>query len=261
MAADLRGQTAIITGAGRGIGRAIAIELASLGASVAVADLDAESAARTAAELEATGHTALDLRVDISVAADRAGMVRAVLDRFGQIDVLVNNAGINRRAAPMEITEASWDETMDVNARGTFFCCQAVLPTMLAARRGAIVNISSQSGKIGSANGLVYCASKAAVISVTRSLALAVARQGIRVNCVCPGSIWTDMWAEVDREVGVAQLGLEPGEYRRQRGEKIPLGRLGEPEDVARVVGFLVSAGAGYMTGQAVNVTGGVIMF
>jgi NAD(P)-dependent dehydrogenase (short-subunit alcohol dehydrogenase family) len=258
---ELEQQTAIVTGAGRGIGRAIALELATLGAAVAVVDRDGDAARRTADEVGAAGRAALAVTADISRRADIEAMVQQVVDRFGRIDVLVNNAGINRRAAALEITEESWDATMNVNARGTFFCTQAVLPHMRSARRGVVVNIASQSGKLATPTGVVYGVSKAAVISMTRSLAVAFAGDGIRVNCVCPGSIWTDMWAAVDHEVGVVQMGLQPGEYRQQRASRIPLGRLGEPEDVARVVGFLSSARSAYMTGQAINVTGGAVMF
>jgi len=257
---ELEGQAAIVTGAGRGIGRAIAFELASMGAAIVAADIDPELAERTAREVMAQHRPGLALRTDVTQPADREAMVRGSMERFGRIDVLVNNAGIFRRATPPEIPEAQWDAVMDVNAKATLFCSQAVLPPMLAAGRGLILNVASQSGKIGSPAALVYCASKAAVISMTRSLALAVAGRGIRVNCVCPGSVDTDMWADLDHQVGVVELGLAPGEYRRRRATEIPLGRLAQAEDVAHVVGFLASAKASYMTGQAINVTGGLIM-
>jgi NAD(P)-dependent dehydrogenase (short-subunit alcohol dehydrogenase family) len=258
---ELEGQAAIVTGAGRGIGRAIALELASMGAAVVVADVSSELAEGTAREVVTRGGRGLALPTDVSKRDDRSAMARRTMAAFGRIDILVNNAGIFRRAAPLEIAEAQWDAVMDVNAKAVLFCSQAVLPQMVAAGRGLIINIASQSGKIGSPTALVYCASKAAVISMTKSLALGFAGQGIRVNCVCPGSVDTDMWADIDYQVGVVELGLPPGEYRRRRATEIPLGRLARPEDVAQVVGVLASSKASYMTGQAINVTGGVIMY
>jgi NAD(P)-dependent dehydrogenase (short-subunit alcohol dehydrogenase family) len=256
---ELEGQVAIVTGAGRGIGRAIALELASMGADVTVAELNQESAQRTANELQQTGRRALAVGVDVTRTEDRKTMVDQTLSTFKRIDILVNNAGIYRSGTPLDITEEHWDMVMGVNARAVFFCAQAVLPTMLAARRGVIVNVASMAGKIASTNGLPYAVSKTAVISMTRSLALTYARDGIRVNCVCPGLVDTDMWAQIDQDVGVGQLGKQPGEYSRERFAAIPLGRPEQPQDVAHVVGFLASSKADYMTGQAVNVTGGLI--
>jgi 3-oxoacyl-[acyl-carrier protein] reductase/meso-butanediol dehydrogenase/(S,S)-butanediol dehydrogenase/diacetyl reductase len=148
---------------------------------------------------------------------------------------------------------------MDINARAVFFASQAVLPTMIAQKRGAIVSLASMAGKIGSRANLPYNASKAAVISITKSLALAHAADGIRVNCVCPGFVETDMWTLVAREQG-AVLGMTAEEFTRQRLAQVPLGRMERPEDVASVIGFLASDRSGYMTGQAINVTGGLIM-
>src|SRR5207302_469142 len=145
--------------------------------------------------------------VDVTRAQDRQAMVDETIRMFNRIDILINNAGIYRSGTPVDITEEHWDTVMGVNARAVFFCCQAVLPTMLAARRGAIVSVASMAGKIAATNGLVYAVSKTAVISMTRSLALTYARDGIRVNCVCPGLVDTDMFAQLDREIGVGQLG------------------------------------------------------
>jgi len=256
---ELEGQAAIITGAGRGIGRAIAIELAGLGADIVVAELDAAGAERTASEVQALGRRAVPVQTDVTSAESRASMVRQAVDAFGRIDVLVNNAGVYRSSAPLETTEAQWDLVLGVNARAVLFCALAVLPTMQAAGRGCIISIASMAGKIAQPNALAYGASKAAVISLTRSLAIPFARQGIRVNCVCPGLVDTEMWAQIDREVGVGLLGREPGQYWRERTADIPLGRPELPEDVANVVGFLASSKASYMTGQAINVTGGLI--
>jgi len=260
--AELDGQVAIVTGAGRGIGRAIALELARLGADVVVAELLQAAAAQTVAELEElTGQRGLALQVDVTSTADRRAMVDQTLQKFGRIDILVNNAGIYRTMAPLDITEAHWDEVLDVNAKAVLLCAQAVLPTMQAAKRGVIVNLASMAGKVPSPTGIVYAVSKAAVISMTRSLAAGFAADGIRVNCVCPGFIDTDMFAQLDRELGVGRLGMQPGQLTRERAATVPLGRMGQAQDVADVVGFLVSSKGAYMTGQAVNVTGGLVMY
>jgi NAD(P)-dependent dehydrogenase (short-subunit alcohol dehydrogenase family) len=176
------------------------------------------------------------VRADVTRADDRTSMVDATLKAFGRIDILVNNAGIYRSAPPLEITEDHWDAVMNVNARAVLFCAQAVLPTMLAAHRGIIISVASMAGKVPSATSLPYAASKAAVISLTRSLAAAYVRDGIRANCVCPGFVDTEMWAQIDRELGVAQLGKQPGELWKERVATIPLGRGEKPEDVANVV-------------------------
>jgi NAD(P)-dependent dehydrogenase (short-subunit alcohol dehydrogenase family) len=256
---ELSDQVAIVTGAGRGIGRAIALELASLGADVAVIDLDGSSAEHTASELTQTGRKATSMQADITRAGDRRAMVDKTLQAHGRVDILVNNAGIYRGAEPLEVTEAQWDAVLEVNAKAVMFGCQAVLPTMLAAGRGVIVNVASMAGKMATPTSIPYGVSKAAVISLTRSLAAAYAKDGIRVNCVCPGLVETEMWKQIDRDVGVVLLGKQPGEYWQERIRSIPLGRPEQPEDVARVVGFLASSKAAYMTGQAINVTGGMI--
>ena len=257
---ELADRVAIVTGAGRGIGRAIALELARLGADVVVAELDPSTAERTADEVRALGRRALAVNTNVTVRNDLDNMVKATLSELGSIDILVNNAGIYRGALPHEVTEEHWDTVMNVNARAVFFASQAVLPTMMAARRGAIVSLSSMAGKIGAPNNLPYCVSKAAVISMTKCLALAYASYGIRVNCVCPGLVETEMWNEVYRQTGQPILHQTEEEFHRQRLAMIPLGRLEQPQDVASVVGFLASDRAGYMTGQAINVTGGLAL-
>jgi NAD(P)-dependent dehydrogenase (short-subunit alcohol dehydrogenase family) len=256
---ELPGQVAIVTGAGRGIGRATALELARLGADIVVAEIDRAGAERTAAEVKALGRRASVVATDVTSRKDLAAMAEGARTEFGRIDVLVNNAGIYRAAAPLDVTEEHWDAVMTVNAKAVFFACQAVLPTMIAQQRGSIVNLASMAGKIGSRNNLPYNASKAAVISITKSLALAHARDGIRVNCVCPGFVETDMWTLVAREQG-ALMGLSPEEFTRQRGAQVPLGRMERPEDVASVIAFLAGSRAAYMTGQAISVDGGLVM-
>ena len=256
---EVQGQVAIITGAGRGIGRATGLELARMGADIVVAELDAATAERTASEVRGLGRRALVVRTDVTSRTELDTMVEPTRAAFGRIDVLVNNAGIYRGAKTLDVTEEHWDAIMSVNAKGVFFAAQAVLPTMIAQRRGVIVNLASVAGKIGSPVSLTYCASKAAVVSMTKSLALAHAADGIRVNCVCPGFVETDMWTSLTHQLGTI-LGQSPEELKRQRLRQIPLGRMERPEDVANVVGFLVSPRSEYMTGQALSVDGGLVM-
>src|SRR2546422_11699535 len=256
---ELDGQIAIVTGAGRGIGRATALELAKMGAAIVVAELDRAGADRTASEVKGLGRRVLIVPTDVASRADLQAMADRARGEFGRIDVLVNNAGIYRAALPLDVTEEHWDAIMTVNARAVFFASQAVLPVMISQRRGAIVNLASMAGKIGSPNNLPYNVSKAALVSLTKSLALAHAKEGIRVNCVCPGFVETDMWTRVARDQG-AVMGISAEEFTRRRAQTVPLGRMERPEDVAAVIGFLASDRAGYMTGQALSVDGGLVM-
>ena len=255
---ELSGQVAIVTGAGRGIGRATALELAQMGADIVVAELG-EGAEHTAAEVKGLGRRVSVVRTDVTSRNDLKTMAERARAEFGRIDILVNNAGIYRAALPLDVTEEHWDAIMNVNAKAVFFASQAVLPAMIAQKRGAIVSLASMAGKVGSRNNLPYNASKAAVVSMTKSLALAHAADGIRVNCVCPGFVETDMWISVAREQSKL-MGLTPEEFTRQRASQVPLGRMERPEDVAHVIGFLVSSKSGYMTGQALSVDGGLVM-
>ena len=256
---ELQGQVAIITGGGRGIGRATALELGRMGADIVVAELDRENAQRTASEVRALHRRALVVPTDVTSSTDLAAMVEQTRAEFGRIDILVNNAGIYRAAETLDVTEEHWDAIININAKAVFFATQAVLPMMLAQKRGFIVNLASMAGKIGSRANLPYNASKAAVISMTKSLAVAHAGDGIRVNCVCPGFVETDMWTSVAREQS-ALLNQSPEEFTRRRLRQIPLGRMERPEDVANVIGFLVSPRSDYMTGQALSVDGGLVM-
>src|SRR2546425_3305421 len=247
---DLDKHVAIVTGGGRGIGRATALELARMGATIVVAEFDTANAQRTADEVAKLGRPSLAVATDVTRRADLDAMVRRTLERFGRIDVLVNNAGMYRAAANLDVTEEHWDAIMDINAKAVFFATQAVLPVMIAQKRGAIVSLASMAGKIGSKTNLPYNASKAAVISMTKSLAVAHAADGIRANCVCPGFVETDMWTKVAKEQG-AIFGMSPEEFTRQRKASVPLGRMETPEDVASVIGFLASPRSAYVTGQA----------
>jgi NAD(P)-dependent dehydrogenase (short-subunit alcohol dehydrogenase family) len=256
---ELQGQVAIVTGAGRGIGRATALELAKLGADIVIAELDQAGGKRTAEEVGALGRRAVVTATDVTSRADLRAMVDRAKADFGRVDILVNNAGIYRAASTLDVTEEHWDAIMNINAKAVFFATQAVLPVMLSQKRGSIVSLASMAGKIGSKTNLPYNASKAAVVSMTKSLALAHAGDGIRVNCVCPGFVETDMWTKVAKEQG-ALLGLTPEEFTRQRAAAVPLGRMEKPEDVAHVIAFLAGPRSGYMTGQALSVDGGLVM-
>jgi acetoin reductase-like protein len=254
----LRDKTAIVTGAGQGIGRAIALRLAGEGADVVIADLNTKTASGVAAEVEKSGRRAISVRADVAAAKDRRALVDAALSAFGKIDILVNNAGIIRIAGPLDITEDDWDLIQAVNVKGTYFTCQAVLPHMLERGHGRIVNLASIAAKAGSIAWIHYNVSKASVVALTRSLAVAYGQRGITVNCVCPGIVETEMWAKIEREAG-SVLGLGPGELTQTRMRTIALGRLEKPEDVADAVAFLCSDDARYITGQAINVDGGIL--
>ena len=257
---ELAGQVAIVTGGGRGIGRATALELARMGADIVVAELDrGGNADKTAAAVKDLGRRALVTATDVTKRADLAAMVERTKAELGRIDILVNNAGIYRAAATLDVTEEHWDAIMTINAKAVFFATQAVLPTMIAAKRGNIISLASMAAKVGSKTNLPYNASKAAVVSMTKSIALAHAADGIRANCVCPGFVETDMWNMVARDQS-ALLGMSPEEFTSQREKSVPLGRMERPEDVANVIGFLASSKSGYMTGQALSVDGGLVM-
>src|SRR2546426_4447607 len=256
---ELQGQVAIVTGAGRGIGRATALELARLGADIVIAELDQNGADGTAKLVKDLGRRAAVIPTDVTKRAELKAMAERTQSQFGRIDILVNNAGIYRAAATLDVTEEHWDAIMTINAKAVFFASQAVLPAMIAAKRGSIVSLASMAGKIGSKTNLPYNASKAAVVSMTKSLALAHAADGVRVNCVCPGFVETDMWTMVARDQSKL-LGMTPDEFSRPREKSVPLARMEKPQDVANVIAFLCTERAGYMTGQALSVDGGLVM-
>jgi len=258
----LAGQTALVTGGARGIGRAVALICARAGANVSVSDIDAAGAERVAAEVRDLGRQAIAISGDVGQDAGRQHMVQATESQLGPIDVLVNNAGIMQVVDLFEMTEADWDRMVNINAKAVFFLSQIVLKGMVARRKGAIVSLASAAGKVATGTKyLHYNVSKASVIAMTKTMSQAVAPQGVRVNCVCPGIIDTDMWVQIDREQGQKMMGLSEREWMNQRLAQIPMGRAGTVEDVAKVILFLASPLAGYMSGQAVNITGGWITF
>jgi meso-butanediol dehydrogenase / (S,S)-butanediol dehydrogenase / diacetyl reductase len=259
----LTGLRGFITGAGTGIGRAIALEMVREGADLYITDLDEKSAQEVAGEaqhLRPEAHVFAG-QLDVRDAAGVAVQIEEAANRLGGLELAVNNAGVSSMARVVDLTEDDWDFNMDVNAKGIFLCCQAEVRYWLRqGRGGSIVNTASMAGKKAAPFLAHYSASKFAVIGFTQALALETAQQGIRVNAVCPGYVRTSMQ---EREVvWEAKLrGITPEEVREDYLRAIPLGRLEEPEDVARVVVFLLSDRAAYMTGQAINVTGGSIMF
>ena len=261
---ELQGQAAIVTGAGRGIGRAIALRLAREGVGVTIADIDGANAAAVALEIEAAGGAALAQRTDVTQRDQVEAMVAATVGRFGRLDILVNNAGIGIIQPLLETDEASWQAQMEVNAKGTLLCTQAAARHMIAQGRGGrIINNASGAGKIapGAATPLgAYAASKHAVVGLTRQFGAELARHQILVNCLCAGIVDTEMWALIDREIAALEGG-EVGSVMQRAVDSIPLGRVQQPEDVANMVAFLASDDASYSTGQSFNVSGGMLPY
>lgn len=242
------GRTALVTGASRGIGRAIAIELAREGAKVAVnyASNDAR-AQEVAQEIQNLGGTCLLVKADLANPQEARGMVQRVAEEFRHLDILVNNAGITRDSMLPKMTDQQWVDVIQTNLNGCFFCTSAAIPIMTAQSYGRIVNVSSMNGQVGAIGQANYSASKGGIIAFTRTAALELARFGITVNCVAPGYTETDMFAAV------------PAAIQAQIKAKIPLSRFAHPEEIAKAVIYLVADGD-YITGQQINVNGGAHM-
>lgn len=246
---SLQNKIAIVTGAARGLGRAISLELAGRGADIVVCDVNLEGTKAVAQEVRSLGRRTLSLKVDVSKASEVSRMVERVMKEFGRIDILVNNAGICQVAPIEELTEEDWNKVMAVNLKGVFLCSKAVMGIMKKQRSGRIVNMGSVAGKLGGISTAAnYSVSKAGVICFTKALAREMAPYGITVNAVAPGVITTDM-----------TLGITKGDFSNYV-RNIPLGTIGSPEDIAYAVAFLASDEARYITGEILDVNGGQLM-
>lgn len=244
----LENKTALVTGAARGIGQAIAKKLAAEGADMILCDLKAEWLDETASAVKELGRKVLCVSADVSKSDEVTAAVKQAIDEFGKIDILVNNAGITKDTLMMRMSEEDWDAVIAINLKGTFLLTKAVSRFMMKQRSGAIVNIASIIGLIGNAGQCNYAASKAGVIALTKSTAKELAARNIRVNAIAPGFIESKMTEVLPEEVSNKML------------EAIPMKRFGKPEDIAKVAVFLASENSGYITGQTLTVSGGMVM-
>ena len=244
----LANKVAVVTGAGRGIGRAVALAYARMGADVACVSRTEENSAKAAAEVEALGRRAWAVAVDVSDTAAVDAAAGKILDDAGRVDILVNNAGVTRDNLLMRMSEEEWDTVLDINLKGAFNFTKAFSRTFIKQRSGRIINIASVIGLIGNAGQSNYAASKAALIGFTKSIAKELAPRGITVNAIAPGFIETDMTAALDDKVRESIIG------------NVPLGRFGSPDDIAHAAVFLAMEPSGYITGQVLTVDGGMVM-
>ncbi len=244
----LSDKVAIVTGASRGIGRAIALALASQGAKVVASARNAEALAQLAEEIKAKGGDALAVVGDVALEEDANNLVKQAVEAYGQVDVFINNAGITRDGLLLRMKNDDWDAVLDTNLKGAFLCTRAVAKVMSKQRSGRIINISSVVGEMGNAGQANYCASKAGLLGLTKSVARELARRNVTVNAITPGFITTEMTEDMTEKAQEAMT------------EQIPLGRPGSAEDVANAVIFLASDQSAYITGQVLGVNGGMYM-
>ena len=246
----------IVTAGAQGIGKGIALRFSEEGAKVVVADINAGAGDDAVRELQKKGREALAVKTDVSSAGEVKSMIDSVIDKFGRIDILVNNAGVNKPAFILDVKEEDWDLMMKVNLKGVFLCCQTVIPYMIKQKSGKIINISSVSGKKGGTWLSPYCATKFGVIGFTQSIARELAPYNINVNSVCPGIVFTPLWDKL-ANVFSRKLDMPSDKVKEYYVSRIPLKRPATAKDIAKVVTFMCSDDADYMTGQAINVTGG----
>jgi NAD(P)-dependent dehydrogenase (short-subunit alcohol dehydrogenase family) len=254
MTGRLEGKVAAITGAGSGIGRATALLFAGEGASVSVIDLNGVAAKETVEQIEAAGGRALALTADIVSAAQVASAFEHLVDEFGKVDVLYNNAGINSSGSVLTATEDDWDRCMAINVKGTFLCSQAAGALMAAAGSGSIINQGSVAALVGIANFASYCASKGAVVALTRSMSVDLAPQGVRVNAICPGTVFTTLM----EPMLIARGGGDLDKGLAMTVSKYPIGRLGTPAEIAQVALFLAGDESSFVTGSVITADGGM---
>ncbi len=247
---QLKGKTAVVTGSGRGLGKAIALKLAQMGANIVLNDISVSDAIdATCEEFKAAGYNVIVTKGDVRNESDVKDMVSKAAEAFGSLDILVNNAGITKDKPMAMMSEQDWDDVLDINLKGAFFCTKTVSKVMIKQRRGKIINIASVAGVMGNPGQANYSASKAGLIGLTKSTAKELASRGITCNAVAPGIIQSKM------------TDVLPEKVKENYLNNIPLGRFGTPEDVANVIGFLASDDSNYVTGQVINIDGGLVMY
>lgn len=256
----LEGKIAVVTGGASGIGEGICFELAKQGAKVAVTDINEEAAQRVANVIKENGSIAEAYKLDVTDMENIKEVGDMVKENLGLVDIWVNNAGISIITPFFEHTENIWDLTMDINLKGQFLCCKEAINQMLENGGGSIINMSSQSGKVGTSNYQAYCASKFGVIGLTQSLSKEFAKDNIKVNSICPGVVCTPMWEKQAADYG-KKRNIPEDKVMDYFKDKIPANRIGEVEDIANLVVFLSTKDSDYITGQALNINGGDFMW